>query len=270
MTTVTASETNSSTMGRIATAMYGAVAYTIFFATFAYAAGFLGNFLVPKSIDSGTPGPFWTSMAINVALMGLFGVQHTVMARPGFKKVWTTIIPKPIERSTFVLATCVCMGLMYWLWQPMTQTVWSVQDPVGRGVIWAICAAGWMIVFLSTLMINHFDLFGLRQTFTHAMGKRYEQLGFRVNGFYKFVRHPIMAGFMIAFWATPDMTAGHLLFAAVCTAYIMVALQFEERDLVNHLGDRYREYKRQVGGLIPVSKYTEPRTETASSPAMGD
>ncbi len=270
MTTVTTTETKSTAIGRAATAIYGAVAYTIFFATFCYAAGFLGNFLVPKSIDSGTPGPLWASIAINVGLLGLFGVQHSVMARPGFKQVWTKIIPKPVERSTFVLATCVCLGLMYWFWQPLPQTIWSVQDPAGRGVMWAICAAGWMMVFLSTLMINHFDLFGLRQTLTHAMGKRYEPLGFRVNGFYKFVRHPIMVGFMIAFWATPDMTAGHLLFAVVCTGYILVALQFEERDLENHLGARYREYKRQVGGLVPVGVYKAPRRETAVSPAAGD
>jgi methanethiol S-methyltransferase len=272
MTTTTnnTTESNSTTMGRIATAMYGAVTYTIFFVTFSYAAGFLGNVLVPKSIDSGAAGPFWTSMAINVALLGLFGLQHSVMARPGFKKMWTKIIPKVVERSTYVLATCVCLVLMYWMWQPMPQTIWSVQNPVGRGVMWAICAAGWAIVFFATLMINHFDLFGLRQTFTHAMGKRYTEVGFRVNGFYKLVRHPIMTGFMIAFWATPDMTVGHLLFAVVCTGYIMVGIHFEERDLVNNLGDKYIDYKRQVGGLVPVSKYQTPARETVSSPAMGD
>ena len=260
----------TSSFSRAMTGIYGGVAYVLFFVTFTYAAGFLGNVLVPKSIDSGEPGPFWTSAIINVALLGLFGIQHSVMARPGFKRMWTKIVPKPVERSTFVLFSSMCLMLLYWQWQPMTEAVWTVEGGVARGVVCAVCVMGWMVVFLSTLMISHFDLFGLRQVFLYMTGQKYTPLGFQVNGFYKYVRHPIMVGFMIAFWATPDMTVGHLLFAGVSTAYIMVALQLEERDLIRQIGTAYIDYKRRVYGLIPMRKYQEPIRDTAPNTAMGD
>lgn len=266
------STTKSATpnIGRVAAAVYGGVAYTMFFVTFCYAMGFVGNILVPKGIDTGTPGPFWPSLLANVALLGLFGVQHSVMARPEFKAVWTKIVPKPIERATFVLATCVCLGLMYWLWRPLPQAVWTVESTVGRGILHAGYLAGWLIVLLSTVMINHFDLFGLRQVYLHYRGRRYTELDFRVTGLYKYVRHPLMVGFLVAFWSTPDMTVGRLIFACVTTAYILVAVQIEERDLIRFHGARYEDYKRKVYGFVPLKKYEAQAARPAASTAVGD
>jgi protein-S-isoprenylcysteine O-methyltransferase Ste14 len=258
-------------LSRVASAVYGGVVYTIFFATFTYAIGFLGNLIVPKSIDSGVPGPFGPSLLVNVALLGLFGLQHSVMARPGFKALWTRIVPKQIERATFVLATCICLVLMYWQWRPMPQVVWTVESAAGRGLLSGLFAAGWLIVLLSTIMINHFDLFGLRQVYLHFQGKPYKELGFRVTGFYRYVRHPIMAGFLISFWSAPDMTLGRLTFAAVTTAYILVAVYaFEERDLTRHFGARYEYYKSRVHGLVPLRRYSPPARRPAVQEAMGD
>ena len=271
MSTRTESRSATNTVGRIATALYGTVAYVLFFFTFCYAVGFLNNAVVPKGIDAGEPGPFWPALLINVALMGLFGLQHSVMARPGFKKQWTRIIPKSIERSTFVLATVVCFGLLFWQWRPLPETVWSVDDPVGRAALVALHYGGWVFALLATMMVSHFDLFGLRQAFTYSRGREYRPIGFRVVGFYKYMRHPIMAGFLTAFWVTPDMTQGRLLFAVVVTAYVMVALQFEERDLVHLFGAQYRNYQRRVYSLIPFRKYPAPARGAAEpSQAMGD
>ncbi|MCW5978847.1 MAG: isoprenylcysteine carboxylmethyltransferase family protein [Bryobacteraceae bacterium] len=247
-------EKSPSKIARVAALAYGTVAYLIFFGTLLYAIGFVGNIMVAKSIDTGMPGPFWPSVAINVALLGLFGLQHSVMARPEFKKRWTRIVPKPIERSTFVLFTCFAFALLFWMWQPMPGVVWQIDNPVASAAITALSMAGWLFVVLSTFMIHHFDLFGLRQVYTYLRGDRYRELGFRTPGVYKYLRHPIMLGFMVAFWSAPTMTEGRFLFAMVTTAYILVAIQLEERDLMRFHGPLYAEYRRRVRALLPIRK----------------
>lgn len=234
--------------------LYGVVSYLIFFVTLLYAIGFVGNLVVPKGIDSGTVGPAFQALVVNVALMGLFALQHSVMARPGFKRWWTRIVPETVERSTFVLFTTIALGLLYWQWQPMIATAWSVTDPVWSGVLWGGFAVGWVIVLLSTFMIGHFELFGLEQVFLHLRDRQPATTRFKTPGFYKLVRHPIMVGFIIAFWATPHMSAGHLLFAVVTTTYILIAIQLEERDLIDILGDAYRSYRARVPALVPFTK----------------
>lgn len=239
-------------MGRTLAFVYGVVVYPVFLLTFLYAIGFVGNIGAPKTIDYGGPAtPFATALLIDVILLGLFAVQHSVMARPAFKRWWTKLVPQHVERSTYVLLSSLVLILLFWQWRPITGVVWSVQNAAGRYALLALFAAGWLIVLLSTTLINHFDLFGLRQVYLHMQGSEYTHLPFKTVAFYRFVRHPLLLGFIIAFWATPLMTFGHLLFAFATTAYMLVAIQLEERDLQSFHGE-YAEYKRRVPMLIPV------------------
>jgi methanethiol S-methyltransferase len=237
--------------------MYGIITYLIFLATFCYAVGFVSALLVPKHIDSVPESPLAYAFMVNAGLLALFAVQHSVMARPAFKRWWTKIVPEPIERSTYVLLASLCLILLFWKWQPMGGIIWEVESETAGIALQSLCLFGFGIVLISTFLINHFDLFGLRQVWLYFTGKKYEHLPFRTPFFYKYVRHPLYLGFMIAFWATPVMTAAHLFFAVMTTIYMLTAIQFEESDLVKHFGAKYRDYKRSAPMLIPFTKFAK-------------
>jgi protein-S-isoprenylcysteine O-methyltransferase Ste14 len=252
-------------MGGIASVLYGVVIYGFFFVTFLYAIAFTGNLpMVPKTIDSGAAGPLVPALIVNTLLLGVFAIQHSVMARPGFKRWWTNFVPHAVERSTYVLFASAALVLLFWQWQPILTPVWTITDRVGVFLMQAVFWLGFGVVLLSTFLINHFELFGLRQVWARLMGHTIPEPQFRTPFLYKRVRHPLYLGFVLAFWATPVMTLGHLLFAVMTTVYILIAIWFEERDLVDLFGDQYRRYREQVSMLIPLprrqARDTLPRT----------
>jgi len=238
-------------MKRVLVFLYGVICYAITMATFAYMAGFLANFLVPTAIDAAPQVPLGQALLINVGLIALFGLQHSVMARPGFKRFLTRVIPQAAERSTYCLMSSLCLFLLFFQWQPMGGVIWSVQDAGLRTAIYSLYAFGWVLLVFVTFLINHFDLFGLRQVYMYLRGKEYTPLRFVTPMFYKYLRHPLYVGWFIIFWATPTMTVAHLVFALTATAYILTAIPFEERDLVRHHGSAYAEYRRRVPMFIP-------------------
>lgn len=241
-------------MKRVLVFAYGVINYVISLGVFAYLAGFLGNLLVPRSIDAAPVGPLWEALFVNTLLVGAFALQHSVMARPGFKDVWTRFVPKPVERSTYVMFSNLVLILLFWQWRPMGGVIWELPNPTVRGMVHGLYVLGWLIVLGTTFLINHFDLFGLRQVWLYLRGQPYTSLAFRVPGPYKVVRHPLYVGWLIAFWATPTLTTPHLVFAVGMTLYILVAIRFEERDLVEHFGTVYANYRRTVPMLIPLSR----------------
>ena len=244
-------------LGRIVAFLYGIVAYLIFFVTFVYAIGFVENLVVPKTLDgaAATPAPSLAqAVIINLVLMSIFAIQHSVMARPQFKRWWTQFVPPSVERTTFVLLASLALALLFWLWQPLPAVVWRVADPRLSMALTGLSFVGWLIVLTSTFLINHFELFGLHQVANNLAGRPMPVPRFRTPVFYAFVRHPIYLGFIIAFWATPTMTVGHLLFAAVTTAYIFVGIALEEHDLIAVFGEEYRRYRQRVSMLIPWRK----------------
>ena len=241
-------------MTKLLTVLYGIGAYAVFLVSLLYAIGFVGNLVVPKSIDSGEPGSILASLLVNTLLLGLFAVQHSVMARQGFKRWWTKLVPHAIERSTYVLFASSALLLLYWQWRPMPEPVWTVQAPLGVAVLHAIFWSGWGMLLVSTFLISHFQLFGVSQVLARWRGKELPPAQFHTPGLYKHLRHPIYLSFLLAFWSTPTMTAGHLLFALATTGYILIAIQLEERDLIALFGDQYRRYRRQVAMLIPLPR----------------
>jgi protein-S-isoprenylcysteine O-methyltransferase Ste14 len=253
-------------MKRVAFFTYGVANHLLFLATYAWLAGFVGNLLVPKSIDSGRAGSIGWAILVDLGLVALFAVQHSVMARPAFKEVWTRIVPKPIERSTYVLFSNVVLWILMWQWRPIDLVIWDVPTGLGRGVMLALFAAGWLVVPAVTLLINHFDLFGTRQVWLHLKRREYTSLPFRTPLAYRWVRHPLYIGWALAFWATPTMTLGHLLFAGSLTVYMAAATIFEERDLVSHFGRVYEEYRQRVPRFVPrLRRADEPATVSEGS-----
>jgi protein-S-isoprenylcysteine O-methyltransferase Ste14 len=240
-------------MRRVAYLTYGVVSYAIFFATYLYAIGFIGGFGVPTTLDGQPTAPLSTALLVNLGLLALFAVQHSVMARPTFKRWWTRIVPVPLERSTYTLFSSLALIALFAFWQPMGGSIWTVTNPVAAAVLHGVMLLGFLIVLITTFLINHFDLFGLRQVWLYFRGQPYTRLRFQTPGFYRLVRHPLYVGWFLAFWATPTMTMAHLLFAVMTTAYILVAIQLEERNLVDEFGETYREYRRRVPMLNPFA-----------------
>ena len=241
-------------MGKFIAFLYGLVAYLVFFATILYAIGFVEGLLVPKAIDTGAVVPLAEAFIVNLLLMSLFAVQHSVMARKPFKRWWTQYVPKSVERSTYVLLASLALVLLFWQWRPMPAVLWQIANPQVAMAIVGLSLVGWVLVFTGTFLINHFELFGLHQVANNLVGRPMPAMRFKTPVLYKVVRHPIYLGFIIAFWSAPTMTAGHLLFAAVTTGYIFVGIMLEERDLVDLFGEDYRRYKDRVSMLIPWRK----------------
>jgi methanethiol S-methyltransferase len=237
-------------IGRVAALIYGLASYLVFFVSVVYAMGFIANYLVPKSIDVGSESGLAQSILIDVVLLGVFAVQHSVMARPAFKRWWTTIVPAPCERSTYVLISSLLMILIFWQWRPIVTTIWQVEGWPAT-LLSEIYWIGWLTALTSTYLIDHFELFGLRQVFDALRGAAARVTRFKTPLLYRLVRHPLMLGFLLAFWATPHMTAGHLLFAVMTTGYIIVGVRLEERDLVAQFGAGYEQYRRRVPMLMP-------------------
>lgn len=238
-------------MGKLVAFLYGIVAYLAFAVVIVYAIGFVTGLMVPKTIDSGPAGPLMESIVINLVLLTIFALQHSVMARPQFKKWWTTIVPKSVERSTYVLLASLALALVFWQWRPLPGVVWEAKDPTIAASLLYLGLFGWVLVFISTFMINHFELFGLHQVANNLTGNSMPPMKFKTPMLYNVVRHPIYLGFIIFVWATPTMTAGHLLFAAVVTAYIFVGIALEEHDLIAVFGDEYRRYRQRVAMIVP-------------------
>jgi protein-S-isoprenylcysteine O-methyltransferase Ste14 len=256
-------------LSRLLSLLYGGVCYLVFLAVLLYAIGFVGNLLVPKSIDSGGRVAPAEALAVDLLLLGLFAVPHSVMARPGFKRWWTRLVPPPVERSTYVLVSSLLLALLFWQWRPIPEVFWEVRHPVAVSFLWGLFAVGWLTVLISTFLIDHFDLFGLRQVYLFAAGRQYSPPAFRKHALYRVVRHPIMLGFMVGFWAAPVMTWGHLLFAGMTTAYILVGIRLEERDLLSAFGSAYGEYRGEVPMVVPWPTKVTAAAERRTIARMG-
>ena len=247
---------------RLAAFVYGSICYVIFLGTFLYAIGFIGNLWVPKSIDSGLDGPLSTALMVDVALLGVFAIQHSLMARQGFKRVWTRLIPTAVERSTYVLFSSLALLFLFWQWRPIGGVIWNVESPFGRAIMYTIFALGWATVLLCTFLIDHFDLFGMRQVYLYLRGRDHKAIAFRTPALYRMVRHPLYLGWLMVFWAAPTMTVAHLVFALMTTGYILVAIQLEERDLTDLYGDVYRNYRKRVPMILPLKMPVLPDVNT--------
>jgi protein-S-isoprenylcysteine O-methyltransferase Ste14 len=241
-------------MMRVLGFIYGFIAYAGFMGWMVYMIGFLGNFAVPKSIDSGPTGTVGAAIFLNFLIIFIFGVQHTIMARPAFKKWWVQFVPEPLERSTFVIVADIIMWVMIWQWRPIEGVIWHVQNTMLAHVLTVISVLGWLVVVLSSFMINHFELLGLQQVWHYLRGTEPKKITFKLGGFYKYVRHPLMLGFLVFFWVTPNMTASHFCFAAMFTIYVLIGTRYEERDLMKYHPDEYGKYKEEVPGLVPFTK----------------
>lgn len=243
-------------MKRFLILLYGVACYAVFFATFLYAIGFIGNLWVPKAMDSARSTSVGAAVLIDLGLLALFALQHSVMARPAFKRAWTRVIPESAERSTYTLLSSVALILLFWLWRPVGGVVWNVENETTRMALYALYAFGWALLLYTTFLLNHFDLFGLRQVWLQFRGRPYTHLPFKTPTLYRWVRHPLYVGWLTIFWATPTMTVTHLLFALMTTAYILIAIQLEERDLVAALPE-YADYRKRVPMLVPGTKRRE-------------